>query len=209
METTDIDRAALQLITVEFTAPFRQDEEHLQQPDKNASFCLSVSEACSDTEWRREENRAKTYGRWRSWKECERMGWGCWLSVSTITSLKKIQHGTKIVSKKRCFAAMESEGTSRWTHPCPYAFSSVASSAASVTWRWEEGEELYKDAGVIHHILKEQPTTFVLVCHGSAGKSSVGLVTKSAISSWEMKGGLLYWNINMRIFLHRPVLSIS
>lgn len=45
------------------------------------------------------------------------------------------------------------------------------------------GEELYKDAGVIHLILKEQPTTFVLVCHGSAGKSSVGLVTKSAISS--------------------------
>lgn len=34
---------------------------------------------------------------------------------------------------------MESEGTSRWLRPCLYAFSSVASSAASVTWRREEG----------------------------------------------------------------------
>lgn len=26
--------------------------------------------------------------------------WGCWLSISTITSLKKIQHGTKSSVKK-------------------------------------------------------------------------------------------------------------
>lgn len=27
-----------------FTAPFGQDEDHLQPPDKNTSFCLSASE---------------------------------------------------------------------------------------------------------------------------------------------------------------------
>lgn len=45
---------------------------------------------------------------------------------------------------------MESEGPSRWTRPCLYAFSSVASSAASVTWR--EGQVENTDAGgtVIH-----------------------------------------------------------
>lgn len=40
---------------------------------------------------------------------------------------------------------MEPEGTSRWTRI--YAFSSVASSAASVTLREGEGKALHKDAG--------------------------------------------------------------
>lgn len=44
IETTNIGRAGLEIITVMFTAPFRQDEEHLQPSDKNTSFCLSVSE---------------------------------------------------------------------------------------------------------------------------------------------------------------------
>lgn len=51
------------------------------------------------------------------------MTWGCWLSISTITILKKSQHGTKIVSKKRCFAAMVSrEGASPVDAPVSLRF---------------------------------------------------------------------------------------
>lgn len=39
-------------------------------------------------------------------------------------------------------------GTSRWTRRGLYAFSSVASSAASVTWREDEGVELETNKGV-------------------------------------------------------------
>lgn len=44
---------------------------------------------------------------------------------------------------------MESEGTSRWLRLCLYAFSSVASSAASVTWRKEEGGVKELDRGSV------------------------------------------------------------
>lgn len=131
-----------------------------------------------------EERGERSIERKQRLEECEDTEPGCWMSVSTITSLKKILHGTKIVSKKRCFAAMKSEGTSRWTRPCLYAFSSAAS-AASVTW--EGGREGTLRGGI--QVLSsfaagrfqqvpgltslEIPASWV--CQGSGGKPFVGV----------------------------------
>lgn len=42
--TANVDRAGLEIVTVAFTDPVRQVEEHLQSFDKTTSFCFSASE---------------------------------------------------------------------------------------------------------------------------------------------------------------------
>lgn len=99
----------------------------------HSAFLLLRDIQYSNTEcWGEEENGAKTGGGGRSVKIREV---GLLVVHLYYHKSKKNSAWYKIVSKKRCFAAMESEGASRWTRPCLYAFSSVASSAASVTWR--------------------------------------------------------------------------
>lgn len=89
--------------TVVLTAPLQARWRTSAALDKK-HFILSCHfrAVCSDTDWRREENRAKKHTVGRGAESSVNIwGWGCWLSISTITNLKKSQHGTKIVSKKK------------------------------------------------------------------------------------------------------------